>query len=85
MGTLWAAMLSALWCLLRKDNVCVGKVNAFNVRRVHRRRDFEMNGDTVWVTLVFLKVIQLEERSHVVAMKATDGMLCPRRAMARCF
>ncbi|KAK3288064.1 Vacuolar protein sorting-associated protein atg6 [Cymbomonas tetramitiformis] len=44
-----------------------------------------MNGDTVWVTLVFSKVIQFEERSHVVAMKATDGMLCPRRALARCF
>ena len=85
MCTLWAAMLTALLCLLRKDNVCVGKANAFNVRRVLRRRDFEMSGDTVWVTLVFSKVIQFEERSHVVAMKATDGMLCPRRALARCF
>ncbi|KAK3287461.1 hypothetical protein CYMTET_5027 [Cymbomonas tetramitiformis] len=85
MCTLWAAMLNALLCRLRKDNVCVGKVNAFNVRRVLRRREFEMNGDTMWVPLVFSKVIQFEERSHVVAMKATDGMLCPRRALARCF
>ncbi|KAK3280563.1 hypothetical protein CYMTET_11608 [Cymbomonas tetramitiformis] len=85
MVTLWAAMLTALLCLLRKDNVCVGKVDAFNVRRVLRRKDFEMRNETVWVTLVFSKVIQFEERTHRVAMRATGGMLCPRRALAKCF
>ncbi|KAK3235851.1 hypothetical protein CYMTET_53972 [Cymbomonas tetramitiformis] len=68
-----------------KDNVCVGKVDAFNVRRVLRRKDFVMLKETVWVTLVFSKVIQFEERTHRVAMRATGGMLCPRRALAKCF
>ena len=85
MHTLWAAMLTALLCLLRKDNVCVGKVNAFNVRRVLRRKDFAIEKETVWVRLGFSKTIQFHERSHVVAMKATGGLLCPQKAVENCF
>ena len=85
MHTLWAAMLTALLCLLRKDNVCVGKVNAFNVRRVLRRKDFAIEKETVWVRLGFSKTIQFHERSHVVAMKATEGLLCPKKAVENCF
>ena len=79
MVTLWAAMLTALLCLLRKDNVCVGKMNSFNVRRVLRRKNFAVERETVGVRLGFSKTIQFHERSHVVAMKATGGLWCPKR------
>ena len=85
MVTLWAARLTALLCLLRKDNVAVGKVDSFNVRRVLRRKDFVVEGDTVWVKQVFSKVIQFSERSHTVAMEASGGLLCPKKAVLNCF
>jgi len=85
MVTLWEAMLTALLCLLKKGKVCVGKVKAFNVRRVLRRRDVAVRKETVWVRLVFSKTIQFHERSHVVAMKATGGLLCPKKAVCSCF
>eukprot|EP00854_Cymbomonas_tetramitiformis_P034178 gene34178-biopygen18299 len=62
-----------------------GKVNSFNVRRVLRRRDFAVRKETVWVRLVSSKTIQFHERSHVVAMKATSGLLCPKKAVCSCF
>jgi len=85
MVTLWAAMLTALLCLLRKDNVCVDKQESFNVGRVLRRKDFAVKSDTVWVRLTFSKTIQFHERSHVVAIKATGGVLCPKEAVPNCI
>eukprot|EP00854_Cymbomonas_tetramitiformis_P034407 gene34407-biopygen28872 len=68
----------------RKDNVCEGKPESFNVGTVLRRKDFVVKLGTVWVRLTFSKVIQFHERSHVVAMKATGGLLRPRKAVLNC-
>ena len=60
-------------------------MDSFNVRRVLRRKDFAVRKEALWVRLMFSRVIHFHETSHVVAMKATGGLLCPRKAVVNCF
>ncbi|KAK3254925.1 hypothetical protein CYMTET_35880 [Cymbomonas tetramitiformis] len=87
MVTLWAVMLVALFGMLRKDNVTVGKEGAFNPFRNLTREDFVRDGQlkVPWVRIKSAKTIQFFEREHRVPLVETGGTLCPVTAIANCF
>ena len=86
MVTLWAVMLVALFGMLRKDNVTVGKEGAFNPFRNLTREDFVRDGQlkVLWVIIKSAKTIQFFEREHRVPLVETGGTLCPPTNLDPC-
>ena len=74
------AMLVAFYGLFRKDNITVGKADAFNPRANLKVGDFSVDHTQgiVWVRVTHSKVIQCRERYHWVPLVRMPGHpLCP--------
>ena len=74
------AMLVAFFGLFRKDNITVGKPEAFNPRANLTVGDFEVDHaqGIVWVRVKHSKVIQFRERFHWIPLVRMAGHpLCP--------
>ncbi|KAK3234787.1 hypothetical protein CYMTET_54969 [Cymbomonas tetramitiformis] len=83
---LWAAILVGFYGLFRKDNLTVGKSQAWNARGALVREDvlFAEAGDVVWIRVRHSKTIQCGERYHWVPLVAVPGSrLCPVEALRR--
>ena len=83
---LWAAILVGFFGLFRKDNLTVGKSQAWNARGALVREDvlFEESGGVVWIRVRHSKTIQCGERYHWVPLVAVHGSgLCPVEALRR--
>ncbi|KAK3241736.1 hypothetical protein CYMTET_48530 [Cymbomonas tetramitiformis] len=83
---LWAAILVGFYGLFRKDNLTVGKSQAWNAKGALVREDvlFEEAGDVVWIRVRHSKTIQCGERYHWVPLVAVPGSrLCPVEALRR--
>ncbi|KAK3249221.1 hypothetical protein CYMTET_41342 [Cymbomonas tetramitiformis] len=83
---LWAAILVGFYGLFRKDNLTVGKSQAWNARGALVREDvlFAEDGDVVWIRVRHSKTIQCGERYHWVPLVAVPGSrLCPVEALRR--
>ncbi|KAK3257901.1 hypothetical protein CYMTET_33022, partial [Cymbomonas tetramitiformis] len=83
---LWAAILVGFYRLFRKDNLTVGKSQAWNARGALVREDvlFAEAGDVVWIRVRHSKTIQCGERYHWVPLVAVPGSrLCPVEALRR--
>ncbi len=66
---MWGAMLVAFFGLFRKDNITVGKVDAFNPRAHLTVGDFTLRSDgSIWVKVKHSKTIQYE-RYHWVPLE----------------
>ncbi|KAK3236023.1 hypothetical protein CYMTET_53817 [Cymbomonas tetramitiformis] len=72
---LWAAILVGFYGLFRKDNLTVGKSQAWNARGALVREDvlFAEAGDVVWIRVRHSKTIQCGERYHWVPLVAVEG------------
>jgi hypothetical protein len=88
----WAAVLTAFFLMLRKDNVSVAKEEAFNPRTSLLKSDLLLpEGYTwdspgipvVWVRLRHSKTNQFHARTHTVPVVATGTPLCPVIAIQR--
>ncbi|KAK3236893.1 hypothetical protein CYMTET_52997 [Cymbomonas tetramitiformis] len=81
---LWAAILVGFYGLFRKDNLTVGKSQAWNARGALVREDvlFAEAGDVVWIRVRHSKTIQCGERYQWVPLVAVPGSrLCPVEAL----
>jgi hypothetical protein len=88
----WAAVLTAFFLMLRKDNVSIAKEEAFNPRTALLKSDLLLpegftwnspNIPVVWVRLRHSKTNQFHARTHTVPVVATGGPLCPVTAIQR--
>jgi hypothetical protein len=86
MVVVWAAMLVAFFCFLRKDNFTVNKANAYNYRRHLARSDVQILRNAVKFTFRHSKTNQFGLREHVTMALAMPGkILDPHRAVIRAF
>ena len=86
MVVMWAAMLSAFYCFLRKDNFTVDKQNAYNYRRHLARGDIKFDGKSLKFTLRHSKTNQFGLREHVTVAHAMPGrLLDPYEAVLKAF
>ena len=84
MSVVWAAMLVAFFCLLRKDNIAVAKADNFNTRLNLCRKDVQVKGGDVLVTLRHTKTIQLGDRVHTVVAHGIPGHVLDVKAAVVC-
>ena len=82
--TLWAAFLMAYYCTLRKDNISVGKADAFNPRANLCNGDLvlDSSGSKGTVTIKHAKCNQFFERSHTIPLIGYGGKLCVIAALS---
>jgi hypothetical protein len=84
--TMWAAMLVGFFGMLRKDNITHGKVHAAHPSHGLRRGDVcfttMSNGTHVaWLRVRMAKNNVFGERTHLVPLVASGGVLCPVAAL----
>jgi len=86
MIVIWAAMLVAFFCFLRKDNFTVNKANAYNYRKHLARGDVQILRDSLRFTFRHSKTNQFGLREHVTMAHAMPGkVLDPHQAVIRAF
>jgi len=79
---IWAAMLLAFFCVLRKDNIGVGKGLIFDPEYHLTRSDFVLFGGQWWVRLRRSKTNQFKRTIHWVPLVPIPGHpLCPVTAI----
>ena len=86
MKVVWAAMLTAFFCFLRKDNFTAAKVDSFNSRKHLTRGDVVVGANCVQYTLRHSKTNQFGLREHTVVAPAIHGcILDAREAVYQAF
>ena len=86
MVVIWAAMLVAFFCFLRKDNFTVQKRNAYNYRQHLARGDVRFDATSMQFTFRHSKTNQLGLRVHkTVALAMPGRLLDPYDAVAKVF
>lgn len=81
--TLWAAIVTAYFGTLRKDNVSQGKVGAKNNLRSLLRSDVILEERRALVRLRSSKTNQFGCAAHLTPLAANDTDMCPVKAMRR--
>ena len=86
----WAAISVAFAGMLRKDNVSVGKSAAFNTREHLCRSDVAFGTDNqgcslMWINCRHSKTNNFHVRTHLIAIYAIGGAICPVAAVQRHF
>jgi integrase len=77
-------MCVAFFGLFRKDNITVGKPNAFNPRAHLTVSDFMVKDGELWVRVGHSKTNQFQKRCHWVPLVRMPGhLLCPIAAVMR--
>ncbi|KAK3264909.1 hypothetical protein CYMTET_26377 [Cymbomonas tetramitiformis] len=82
--SLSAAILVGFFGMFRKDNLTVGKEDAYNTRAALVRDDvlFVDDGEAVWIRVHYSKTIQCGERCHWVPLRRVPrSVLCPVPAL----
>ena len=86
MAIVWAAMLVAFYCFLRKDNFTVDKQNAYNYRRHLARGDVRFGAASLRYTFRHSKTNQYGLRERVTIALAMPGrLLDPFEAVVKAF
>jgi hypothetical protein len=86
MVVMWAAMLVAFFCFLRKDNFTVQKVDAYNCQRHLARGDMQFSSTALRFAFRHSETNQFGLREHVTVALAIPGrLLDPYDAMVRAF
>jgi len=86
MVVIWAAMLVAFFCFLRKDNFTVQKMDAYNYQRHLARGDVQFMSTALRFTFRHSKTNQFGLREHVTMALAIPGrLLDPYDAVVRAF
>jgi hypothetical protein len=86
MVVIWAAMLVAFFCFLRKDNFTVQKKDAYNYRQHLARGDVRFDAESLQFTFRHSKTNQLGLRVHKTVAVAMPGrVLDPYEAVAKAF
>ena len=84
---IWAASLTGVFGMLRKDNLTVGKQEAYNAAHHIRRKDVAFLPATdktvglMWLRLCYSKTNQDQSRTHWIPLVETRGALCPVTAV----
>eukprot|EP00959_Pyramimonas_sp_CCMP1952_P317491 6644619-Pyramimonas_sp.AAC.1 len=86
MVVVWAAMLVAFFCFLRKDNFTVKKVDSFNTRLHLTRGDVRRTVGGLQFAFRHSKTNQMGARVHRMVVAEIQGSpLDPVRAVLRAF
>jgi hypothetical protein len=86
MVVVWAAMLVAFFCFLRKDNFTVKKKDSYNYRKNLARSDVRISARALKFTFRHSKTNQFGTYEHVAVALAMPGkVLDPHSALIRAF
>ena len=83
--TVWAAMCLCYYCTLRKDNVTVGKQDAFNPRLNLTNGDLAVDSNTLRgaITIKHSKTNQFFHKTHTIPLVGYGGRVCVISALAK--
>ena len=80
----WAAVLTAFFCMLRKSNLVPTTAQNFDPKKQLRRRDIILSRDCALVDIHWTKTIQFAERALTIPVLSIPGSpLCPVQAIKR--